>query len=208
MVERPPLRFRTRPMTLADVAAVQRIERASFTSPWPADAFRQELSTNRLARYIVVEEGTPGAAGEEAAIVGYAGLWLMVDEAHVTTFAVAPERRRLGIGEVLLTELLGIARRIGASVATLEVRVSNLAARRLYEKYGFRPVGVRRNYYSDDREDALIMTTSELASREMRERLAALERKLAARHAGEPAQASGEAMTRVGGQPAPGSSAG
>jgi ribosomal-protein-alanine N-acetyltransferase len=130
MVERPPLRYRVRPMTLADVPAVQRIERASFRSPWPADAFREELATNRLARYIVAQDGDE--------IVGYAGLWLMVDEAHVTTFAVAPEWRRRGIGEALLVELMGIARRIGASVATLEVRVSNMPARRLYEKYGGR----------------------------------------------------------------------
>jgi len=173
MVERPPLRYRVRPMTLADVAAVQRIEHDSFRAPWPADAFRQELASNRLARYLVVEDGDE--------VVGYAGLWLMVDEAHVTTFAVAPGRRRRGIGEVLLAELVSLARRIGASVATLEVRVSNMPARRLYEKYGFMPVGVRRNYYSDDREDALIMTTPELASREMRSRLAALDRSLEAR---------------------------
>jgi ribosomal-protein-alanine N-acetyltransferase len=173
MVERPPLRYRVRPMTLADVAAVHRIEHDSFRSPWPADAYRQELTSNRLARYLVVEDGED--------VVGYAGLWLMVDEAHVTTFAVAPRHRRRGIGEVLLAELMALARRIGASVATLEVRVSNMPARRLYEKYGFMPVGVRRNYYSDDREDALIMTTPELGSREMRGRLAALERSLEAR---------------------------
>jgi ribosomal-protein-alanine N-acetyltransferase len=173
MVERPPLRYRVRPMTLADVGVVQRIEQDSVRSPLPADAFRQELTTNRLARYLLVEDG--------GQVVGYAGLWLMVDEAHVTTFAVDPAMRRRGIGEVLLAELMALARRIGASIVTLEVRVSNMPARRLYEKYGFMPVGVRRNYYSDDREDALIMTTPELASREMRTRLAALERSLEVR---------------------------
>lgn len=160
-------------MRVEDIPAVQEIERASFTAPWPAHAFQQELEANRLARYVV--------AWADERIVGYAGLWQMVDEAHVTTFAVAPDRRRQGVGEVLLTELLGIAESVGASVATLEVRVSNLPARRLYEKYGFRPVGVRPRYYTDNNEDALIMTTPELRSREMRERLRRLAADLEAR---------------------------
>jgi ribosomal-protein-alanine N-acetyltransferase len=160
-------------MRVEDIPAVQEIERASFTAPWPAHAFQQELEANRLARYVV--------AWADERIVGYAGLWQMVDEAHVTTFAVAPDRRRQGVGEVLLTELLGIAESVGASVATLEVRVSNLPARRLYEKYGFRPVGVRPRYYTDNNEDALIMTTPELRSREMRERLRRLAAELEAR---------------------------
>jgi [ribosomal protein S18]-alanine N-acetyltransferase len=172
---RQALRFRVAAMSVADIPAVQRIERESFRSPWPSYAFRQELETNRLARYVVVCDGSE--------IVGYAGLWLMVDEAHVTTFAVAPERRREGIGEVLLGEVLTLSSEIGATVATLEVRASNMPARKLYEKYGFQPVGVRRRYYTDDNEDALIMTTPELASREMRVRLARLEAELIARSA-------------------------
>ena len=173
MVARPPVRLVIDRMTHADLAAVQQIEKVSFSTPWPSHAYSSELETNRLAHYLAVRAGSE--------VVGYAGIWLMVDEAHVTTFAVAPRQRRRGIGEVLLAELMALARRIGASVATLEVRVSNMPARRLYEKYGFMPVGVRRNYYSDDREDALIMTTPELGSREMRGRLAALERSLEAR---------------------------
>jgi ribosomal-protein-alanine N-acetyltransferase len=160
-------------MQVADIPAVQRIESESFRSPWPSYAFRQEIETNRLARYVVIRD--------DADIIGYAGMWLMVDEAHITTFAVAPERRREGIGEVLLGEVLTVCANVGASVATLEVRVSNMPARKLYEKYGFRPVGVRRRYYTDDNEDALIMTTPELASREMRIRLARLEHALLAR---------------------------
>ncbi|MGC8633653.1 MAG: ribosomal protein S18-alanine N-acetyltransferase [Candidatus Limnocylindrales bacterium] len=177
-------------MRVDDIPAVHEIERASFTAPWPAHAFRQELEANRLARYVV--------AWANDRIVGYAGLWQMVDEAHVTTFAVAPDCRRQGVGEALLTELLGIAESVGASVATLEVRVSNLPARRLYEKYGFRPVGVRPRYYTDNNEDALIMTTPELRSREMRERLRRLAADLEARGVQGPDAASGTGSTSAG----------
>ena len=104
----------------------------------------------------------------------------MVDEAHITTFAVAPAWRRRRIGERLLLAVLDLAVARGAREATLEVRLSNLAARRLYEKYGFRPVGIRPRYYSDDHEDALIMTTEPLASVPMATRIAALRAEIAA----------------------------
>ena len=110
----------------------------------------------------------------DRAIVAYGGIWLMVDEAHVTTFAVHPRYRRRRIGEQLILALLDLARERHAREATLEVRLSNLPARRLYEKYGFRPVGIRPRYYSDNNEDALIMTTEPLELPAMRERLARL----------------------------------
>ncbi|HET7828357.1 MAG TPA: ribosomal protein S18-alanine N-acetyltransferase [Candidatus Limnocylindrales bacterium] len=157
-------------MTLADLPAVQLIERASFTTPWPPQAYRQELESNRLASYLV------GEIGEE--IVAYGGVWLMVDEAHVTTFAVHPRYRRRGIGERLLLSLLDLSIARRAREATLEVRLSNLGARRLYEKYGFRPVGIRPRYYSDNQEDALIMTTEPLAGAHMTERIARLRAEL------------------------------
>jgi ribosomal-protein-alanine N-acetyltransferase len=162
--------LRIRPKAIADLPAVQLIERASFTTPWPPQAYRQELESNRLAAYLI------GEIGDE--IVAYGGVWLMVDEAHVTTFAVHPRYRRRGIGERLLLSLidLSIARR--AREATLEVRLSNLGARRLYEKYGFRPVGIRPRYYSDNQEDALIMTTEPLAGADMTERIARLRAQL------------------------------
>ncbi|MFI5261687.1 MAG: ribosomal protein S18-alanine N-acetyltransferase [Candidatus Limnocylindrales bacterium] len=166
MVARPPLRLAIGAMRVEDIADVHVIERASFPVPWPTYAFRQELETNRLARYLVVRSGD--------LIVAYGGLWLMVDEAHVTTFAVLPAWRRQGIGARLLLALLDMATEMGAVVATLEVRISNLDARRLYERFGFRPVGVRPRYYSDNSEDALIMTTEELGSRAMRQRVARL----------------------------------
>jgi len=166
MVARPPLKLRIAPMRVDDLPAVHAIERASFDSPWPADAYRSELETNRLAQYLVVQ------AGE--AIVAFAGMWLMVDEAHIITFAVDPLWRRQRIGERLLLALLDLAIDAGAHEATLEVRLSNLAARRLYEKFGFRPVGLRPCYYSDNGEDALIMTTDQLRDPPMRERIGRL----------------------------------
>ncbi len=155
-----------RPMKEEDLPSVQVIEGASFTTPWPPHAYRQELESNRLAHYLVA------LIGER--IVGYGGIWLMVDEAHVTTFAVHPAYRRRRIGERMLISLLDLAVDRGAREATLEVRLSNLAARRLYEKYGFRPVGIRPRYYSDNQEDALIMTTEPLATPVMRDRIARL----------------------------------
>jgi ribosomal-protein-alanine N-acetyltransferase len=153
-------------MTYADIPAVHAIERRSFSVPWPDDAYRNELATNRLASYVV--------ARADDAVVGFAGLWVMVDEAHVTTFAVDPRWRRRGIGERMLLALLDISVARHAREATLEVRLSNMPARRLYEKYGFRPVGIRPRYYSDNGEDALIMTTDALESPAMRDRIAAL----------------------------------
>ena len=159
-------RLLIRPMTAADLPAVLLIERASFTTPWPPQAYRQELESNRLAAYLVV------TVGEE--VIAYGGVWLMVDEAHVTTFAVHPRYRRRGIGERLLLALMDLSADRHAREATLEVRLSNLGARRLYEKYGFRPVGIRPRYYSDNQEDALIMTTEPLSGVSMRERIGRL----------------------------------
>ncbi|MFL5727548.1 MAG: ribosomal protein S18-alanine N-acetyltransferase [Chloroflexota bacterium] len=166
MVARPPVKLVIEAMRLADLDAVHRIELASFSSPWPPNAYRSELETNRLATYLV--------ARVEDAVVAYGGMWLMVDEAHITTFAVHPAWRRQRIGEQLLLAFLDLAIAQHAREATLEVRLSNISARRLYEKYGFRPVGVRPRYYSDDGEDALIMTTLPISEQAFRDRLAGL----------------------------------
>ena len=166
MVARPPLKVIIAPMLVADVEAVQAIEQASFSAPWPPNAYLTELQTNRLAHYMVVRVGEM--------VVGYAGLWLMVDEAHITTFAIHPDWRRRRLGERLLLALLDIALERRAAEATLEVRLSNLPARRLYEKFGFRPVGIRPRYYTDNNEDALIMTTERLDGDAMSGRLAGL----------------------------------
>ena len=166
MVARPPVALRVEPMTLDDLPAVHAIERASFAVPWPDEAYGNEIRTNRLASYVVARLGPD--------IVGFAGIWVMVDEAHVTTFAVDPRWRRRGVGERLLVALLDLSISRRAREATLEVRLSNMPARKLYEKYGFRPVGIRPRYYSDNGEDALIMTTEELSSPAMQERMARL----------------------------------
>jgi ribosomal-protein-alanine N-acetyltransferase len=201
MVARPPVRILIEAMSLDDLPSVQAIEQASFTTPWPPHAYRSELESNRLATYLV--------ARAEGAIVAYAGIWMMVDEAHITTFAVHPRWRRQRIGELLLLALLDIAKERRAREATLEVRLSNLAARRLYEKYGFRPVGIRPRYYSDDNEDALIMTTEALDQPRMADRLARLRAALAAAPAPTgPVDEADAAVDAAGGGPeAPGGAA-
>jgi ribosomal-protein-alanine N-acetyltransferase len=157
-------------MTLADVDPVQEVERASFPVPWPANAFRHELTQNKNARYIV--------AREDDRVVGYAGLWLSLDEAHITTFAVHPDRRRRKVGERMLIRLFDLATELSAEWLTLEVRASNVGAQRLYEKYGFRPAGIRRRYYSDNNEDAIIMWTERLRDRGVQDRIAKLRAEL------------------------------
>ena len=194
MVARPPVKVLIEPMRLDDLEAVHRIELASFSSPWPPNAYRSELETNRLASYLV--------ARIDGEIVAYGGMWLMVDEAHITTFAVHPAWRRQRIGERLLLAFLDVASARQAREATLEVRLSNISARRLYEKYGFRPVGLRPRYYSDDGEDALIMTTEPLVEARFRERIDALRAALDAAPApARPEDRSGAGAT--GPQPAP-----
>jgi ribosomal-protein-alanine N-acetyltransferase len=148
------------PMRLDDVSAVHEIERLSFRTPWPAHAFEQELRGNRLARYVVARAGDR--------VVGFAGVWLMVDDAHVTTFGVHPDWRRQGIGRHLLLNLAELSAAIGARRMTLEVRVSNHAAQALYRGFGFEIAGRRHRYYTDDGEDALVMTTPELTDHRMR----------------------------------------
>ena len=170
MVARPPVRLTIEAMRIEDLDAVHQIELASFSAPWPPNAYRSELETNRLANYLV--------ARFEGQIVAYGGMWFMVDEAHITTFAVHPAWRRQRVGERLLVAFLDLALDRHEREATLEVRLSNIAARRLYKKYGFRPVGLRPRYYSDDGEDALIMTTEPLSESHFRERLAKLRTEL------------------------------
>jgi len=173
MVARAPLTIVVDRMTVDDLSAVHEIERESFTTPWPAHAYRQELEQNRLAHYLVARYGDQ--------IVGFAGTWLLVDEAHVTTFATRGAWRRQGVGERLLIALLDLAVARGAVEATLEVRPTNTPARNLYEKFGFKVAGIRPRYYTDNNEDALIMTTDPLESPSMRARLARLRNEVAAR---------------------------
>lgn len=132
-----------------DVDAVLKVENEAFTTPWSRAAFEAETSDNELAYYLVVDVG--------GGIVGYAGMWLIIDEAHVTNIALAAAYRGAGLGEQLVRALMELARERGAVSMTLEVRVSNVKAQALYTKLGFVSRGKRRNYYTDNREDALIM---------------------------------------------------
>jgi ribosomal-protein-alanine N-acetyltransferase len=152
-------------MRLDDVGAVHDIERLSFSTPWPAYAFEQELKGNRLAHYLVARAGDR--------VVGFAGAWLMVDESHITTFGVHPDWRRQGIGRQLLLSLFDLSVRIGALRMTLEVRASNGVAQALYRSFGFSETGRRPRYYTDDGEDAIVMTTPELDGPLMRDVVAA-----------------------------------
>ncbi len=159
------------PMRLEDIPEVLEIERQSFSTPWPKDAYRRELLENRTACYLV--------ARENGAVVGYAGMWVVSEEAHITTIAVDPKQRRRGIGKRLLVALVEEARARGARWLTLEVRRSNHAAQALYRKFGFREVHVRPRYYSDNGEDALIMWTGNIWEEPFRSRFESLK----ARHA-------------------------
>lgn len=119
----------------------------------------QSLSFNRSCRE-TIQEGISSADY----IVGIAGFWIMVDEAHITTIAVRKAYRRQGIGEFLLISIIDMAIQMNAKIVTLEVRVSNIPAQALYEKYGFQRVGLRRAYYTDNGEDALLMSTESITS--------------------------------------------
>jgi ribosomal-protein-alanine N-acetyltransferase len=143
-----------RRMTLRDLPDVLRIDRASFPLPWSERSYRFELTENPASHMLVAVRREPNGVR----LVGYAGFWLFVDEAHISTLAVDPGYRRMGIGAELLRSVLDEAARAGADMATLEVRVSNQAAVDLYHKFGFQIVGRRPKYYRDNGEDALLMT--------------------------------------------------
>jgi len=169
-------------MQLDDVPTVSAVELEVFTMPWSSTAFEYELRHNPSSRYLVLrylpwrrEHVSDGAlplrvrrmlkpSHEDLSLLGYGGFWMMVDEAHICTLAVRPQWRGRGLGELLLLSLVEQAIERQAAVVTLEVRVSNLRAQNLYKKYGFAVVGERKRYYSDNQEDALIMTTESVHS--------------------------------------------
>ncbi|MCU6711826.1 ribosomal protein S18-alanine N-acetyltransferase [Paenibacillus sp. J5C_2022] len=138
-----------RAMTVHDIPAILAIEEEAFTIAWSEEAFRNELINNMFARYVVMEY--------RSELIGYGGMWIIVDEAHVTNIAIRSDCRGIGLGSRLLDRLRLTAMEYGAVRMTLEVRVSNEHAQSLYRKHGFQPAGIRKGYYSDNNEDALIM---------------------------------------------------
>ncbi|SMB89719.1 [SSU ribosomal protein S18P]-alanine acetyltransferase [Desulfonispora thiosulfatigenes DSM 11270] len=141
-----------RPMDFDDIEQIVEIEKACFSSPWSAYAFECELHDNQFANYLVV-----ALAEDESKLVGYGGLWVIIDEGHITNIAILPEYRGKKLGELLMLNLIQIALAKDTTRMTLEVRASNNAAIKLYEKFGFKTEGVRKGYYIHPREDALIM---------------------------------------------------
>ncbi len=141
--------FVFRYMKEEDIDQILKIEELSFATPWTRQSFENELNLNQFAVYLVLEK--------EGQIVGYCGMWLIVDEAHITNIAVLPEFRGQKLGEGILRMIMEVAKKRGAKSMTLEVRVSNTVAQSLYRKLGFMNGGIRKNYYTDNYEDALVM---------------------------------------------------
>lgn len=146
-----------RQMQPADIDAVLLVENQAFTTPWSRAAFESEVGDNDLAHYLVLADGER--------VVGYAGFWLVIDEAHVTNIALLTEYHGRGLGSLLLEHLILAAKVLGAVSMTLEVRPSNKAARKLYSRRGFVERGIRPNYYTDLNEDAIIMWLDELINK-------------------------------------------
>ena len=182
------------PMRLEDIPEVSRVERLCFSNPWPQSAYRRELRNSGNNYYVVLWNRPDTPEEREArraehrgplsilpfarrsdhshgdAVVGFAGMWILYDEAHITTIGVSPELRGRSLGELLLVDVFEKAIARNAEWVTLEVRVSNASAQALYEKYGFTRQGVRRRYYSDNGEDAYIMWSPSLRAPDYRAR--------------------------------------
>ncbi len=143
-----------RRLTRADVPQVHAVETQSFSAPWSLSSLYTEMGDNDCAVYLGAFDG--------ARLMGYIGMWVIVDEAHITNLAVAPAYRQQGVGRALLSALMAVAREAGCVSMTLEVRESNEVAQHLYRSCGFATAGRRKRYYTDNREDALIMWCEDL----------------------------------------------
>lgn len=198
------------PMQTADIGEVMAIDRQSFPTPWSHSAYVHEIERNDAAHYLVLRarEGVRGPGSDtnwervkrwlagsgpsgRLPILAYGGLWLMYDEAHISTIAARSDWRGKGVGELMLVALLDQALRLTAHIVTLEVRVSNTRAQRLYKKYHLEVVGRRRGYYTDNNEDALLMTTPPLDDSDYQTALARLADDLRARLLGQTEPLSG-----------------
>ena len=167
-MDAPALTVRIEPMKRKHIKSVLRIEQQVYPRPWTAPLFQSELALRSTRGYYVARVGRR--------LVGYAGILITLDEAHVTTIAVDPNRHREKIGTRLMLQLAREAIARGAVALTLEVRMSNRAAQDMYRRFGFAPVGVRKNYYQEVNEDALVMWVHEIDQPEYAELLDSIER--------------------------------
>lgn len=138
-----------RNMKIEDVDQVIEVEKASFSTPWTTNIFYQEIVDNQHAHYFVIEV--------DEKIVGYVGMWIVIDDAQITNIAILPEHRGKRYGEKLFQFVLQLLKSLNVRRLSLEVRVSNIVAQKLYRKFGLVPGGIRKNYYTDNGEDAIVM---------------------------------------------------
>ena len=138
-----------RRMTADDLAEIDRLEKILFTSPWPQSAYEYEMNGNPF--------GNPSVLEEDGEIIGYCDWWIMYEHAEIATIGVKPDKRRMGYAQMMLDHIVADAEKNGCETLSLEVRVSNDPAIRLYEKNGFIQVNIRRHYYDDNGEDAYLM---------------------------------------------------
>ncbi len=141
--------FQIAPMELGDLDDVEHIENLSFDTPWPRSAYENELCENQFARYLTLKE--------KNRVVAYGGMWFILNEAHITNIAVHPEYRRRGLGRKLLQSMINLGIFNGIKSFTLEVKESNITAIGLYSTMGFVKAGIRKGYYADTGDDAIIM---------------------------------------------------
>jgi len=141
-----------REMELADVDQVVEVEKASFATTWTIDVFYQEIADNEYAHYYVMEA--------DGKIIGYVGTWVVFEDAQITNIAIKPEYRGKKLGQKLFQFTIQQVIKLGATRLSLEVRETNIIAQRLYRKFGLVPAGIRKNYYTDDNEDAIVMWVS------------------------------------------------
>ena len=139
-----------RPIREEDVDSIHEIETLCFAMPWSKESILHDVKENVVARWLVLDSG-------EGDVLAYAGMWFVLDEAHVCNVAVHPDHRRKGYGRMIFDALIELAQENSMSMMTLEVRRSNIAAQNLYHACGFLDVGYRKRYYEDNKEDALIM---------------------------------------------------
>ncbi|MGH4119215.1 ribosomal protein S18-alanine N-acetyltransferase [Clostridium sp.] len=140
--------FKICPMDASSIKSIININQLSFPISWSLESLQSELD-NKFAKYVILKKGN--------SIVGYGGMWIIIDEAHITNIAVHPAARGVGAGDMIVEALFRICRKQKVTAITLEVRSSNFTAINLYEKHGFEKVSIRPHYYEDNREDAVIM---------------------------------------------------